>query len=101
MKYFKVFNTENEYLEYILSKDFISPNVSTLRDCTNTWITVEIHKYEDDYLTFRALDSGTFSLSANDVQYSLDNGETWATLTAGSSTPTVNSGDTILWKLVT
>ena len=34
MKYFKVFNTENEYLEYISSDELISPNVSTLfNDC--------------------------------------------------------------------
>jgi len=38
MKYFKVFNTENEYLEYISSDEFIAPNVSTLYDSTKTWI---------------------------------------------------------------
>lgn len=38
MKYFKVFNTENEYHAYVQGKDFIAPNVSTLYDCTKTWI---------------------------------------------------------------
>ena len=38
MKYFKVFNTENEYLEYISSDKFIAPNISTLYDSTKTWI---------------------------------------------------------------
>ena len=38
MKYFKVFNTENEYYAYVQGDDFIAPNVSTLYDCTKTWI---------------------------------------------------------------
>ena len=38
MKYFKVFNTENEYHAYVQGDDFIAPNVSTLYDCTKTWI---------------------------------------------------------------
>ena len=38
MKYFKVFNTESEYHAYVQGKDFIEPNVSTLYDCTKTWI---------------------------------------------------------------
>ena len=38
MKYFKVFNTESEYHAYIQGDDFIAPNVSTLYDCTKTWI---------------------------------------------------------------
>ena len=38
MKYFKVFNTSQEYYEYLESDDFISPNISTLRDSSQTWI---------------------------------------------------------------
>ena len=38
MKYFKVFNTENEYHAYVQGDDFIAPNISTLYDCTKTWI---------------------------------------------------------------
>jgi uncharacterized protein YjdB len=38
MKYFKIFNTEEEYTEYIVSEDYITPNVSILRDCSRTWI---------------------------------------------------------------
>lgn len=38
MKYFKVFNTESEYHAYVQGDDFIAPNVSTLYDCTKTWI---------------------------------------------------------------
>ena len=51
MKYFKVFNTENEYLEYISSEGCITPYVITLSDSTKTWITAEIHDYSKDYFT--------------------------------------------------
>ena len=55
-----------------------------------------------DYLTFLALEDGTFSFSGKSgntsIEYSLDNGSSWSTLTSGSSTPTVHQGEKILWK---
>ena len=54
--------------------------------------------YEEQYLTFEALEDGTFSFTQNDLQYSLDDGVTWQTLTAGTSTPTISAGNKILWK---
>ena len=54
--------------------------------------------YEEQYLTFEALEDGSFSFSQNDLQYSLDDGVTWQTLTAGTSTPTISAGNKILWK---
>ena len=54
--------------------------------------------YEEQYLTFEALEDGTFSFTTNDLQYSLDDGNTWQTLTAGTSTPTISAGNKILWK---
>ena len=54
--------------------------------------------YEEQYLTFEALEDGTFSFSRNDLQYSLDDGVTWQTLTAESSTTTISAGNKILWK---
>lgn len=54
--------------------------------------------YEEQYLTFEALEDGTFSFTTNDLQYSLDDGVTWQTLTAGTSTPTISAGNKILWK---
>ena len=54
--------------------------------------------YEEQYLTFEALEDGTFSFTQNDLQYSLDDGNTWQTLTAGTSTPTISAGNKILWK---
>ena len=56
-----------------------------------------------DYLTFTALENGTFSFSntgtpTGSVSYSLDNGTSWTTLSAGSSTPAVTTGSKVLWK---
>ena len=56
------------------------------------------HDYSKDYLTFEALETGTFSFSTNAIQYSLDNGSMWTTLAAGASTPPINTGDKILFK---
>ena len=56
------------------------------------------HDYAEDYLTFVALENGTFSYSNDDLYYSVDDGDTWQTLQAGTSTPTITAGDRILWK---
>lgn len=56
------------------------------------------HDYSQDYLTFRALEDGTFKFSGNSINYSLDSGVTWTELASDTDSPTVNSGDTILWK---
>lgn len=54
-----------------------------------------------DYLTFYAVDNTTFMFdgrNGQNIQYSLDSGSTWSTLSSGTPTPTVTSGNTILWK---
>lgn len=65
-----------------------------------------------NYLTFEALETGTFTLTIpsavpasvlSEVSYSLDNGSTWVTTVNDSTdititTPSVDSGDTIMWK---
>ena len=49
-------------------------------------------------LAFEALEDGTFSFSKDGLSYSLDNGTSWVTLSAGSSTPTITKGSKVLWK---
>lgn len=49
------------------------------------------------YLIFKSVSNSTYSFS-NAVQYSLDSGSTWTSLSANASTPTVSAGDTIYWK---
>ena len=96
-KYLKLFETHNQYTAFTQTEDFILPNVSYCKDQTdivhyNPWT------YADAYLTFKALEDGTFQLSVNAVSYSLDNGETWTNLAAATSTPTVTAGSKIMWK---
>ena len=57
------------------------------------------HDYSQDYLTFEIVWSGTtIGFSTNDIQYSLDNGSTWNTLIAGTSTSALNQDDKVLFK---
>ncbi|WP_295590248.1 hypothetical protein [uncultured Methanobrevibacter sp.] len=58
------------------------------------------------YLTFVAIDSGTFSFSGSSsgsvnnssIQYSLDSGSSWNTLNRNTQSPTVSAGQKIMWK---
>ena len=50
------------------------------------------------YLTFVAIDDGRFKLSNNSVKYSLDEGSTWSTLASNTYSPTVYTGQKIMWK---
>ena len=54
--------------------------------------------YSGQYLTFVATESGTFKLSGNSINYSLDSGNTWTELASDTDSPTVTSGSKILWK---
>ena len=68
--------------------------------------------FDNQYLTFEALESGTFTLTVpaavdstyvTSVSYSTDNGVNWTTTTIDNTqqvitTPTINAGDKVLWK---
>ena len=57
--------------------------------------------YENQYLTFEAIEDGTFTFtgtSSNSLSYSLDDGHTWTALASGSASPTVTAGNKIMWK---
>lgn len=64
------------------------------------------HDYSRDYLTFEALEPTSFRFVRHEgptyyprnIQYSLDDGLTWTTLTGGDPTPQLSTGDKILWK---
>ena len=97
-KYLKLFETHTEYQTYAQSGDMIKPNVSYCEDNNEVHYNPYVHDYSQDYLTFVALEDGTFTLSTNAVSYSLDDGETWAELTKNTATPTVTTGNKIMWK---
>ena len=53
----------------------------------------------DNYLTIVALEDGlTASLSVNDVEYCIDGNGNWSTLTAGTKSPAINTGQTLSFR---
>lgn len=61
-------------------------------------ITCQTTPYDEQYLTIESLEDGNnISFSINSIDYSVDNGSTWATLATGN-TITLDSGDTALFK---
>ena len=57
--------------------------------------------YETQYLTFEAIEDGTFTFTGNNsnsLSYSLDDGQTWTALRSGTASPTVTAGNKIMWK---
>ena len=73
---------------------------------SNWNVNCEGGSYESQYLTFVALESGTFRFSGassttinnSSIQYSLNNGSTWTTLNRNAASPTVQAGSKIMWK---
>lgn len=55
-------------------------------------------EFAKEYLTFQTIEDGTFKLTDNTVNYSLDGGKTWNQLAANTETPIVNAGKTIMFK---
>ena len=98
MVYFKRFLTEAEKSACTAQNEYVS-----YTDESNI-VNIHPYDYSKDYLTFVALESGTFKFSgsssgstANKIQYSTDDGETWSTASS-SVTVNVTSGDKVLWK---
>lgn len=54
--------------------------------------------YSKQYLTFVALEDGTFSFSGSGISYSVDGGATWTELASNTASPTVTAGNKIMWK---
>ena len=112
-KYLKLFETTSQYNEYINGSDVVLPNVSVAKDAPKTVYFNPIHDYSEDYLTFVALEDGTFTFSMDQkltttavpsISYSTDNGETWTTVqnidneAVTVTTPTITTGNKVLWK---
>ena len=110
MKYLRVYNSEQDYNN---EKDFVPvPNMQYVKTPSEMkWRSKNY--YKDEYLTFTALESGTFTFTMYSAltvanftyaAYSLDNGVTWtradnvASTAVTLTTPTVQAGDKVLWK---
>lgn len=98
MEYIKLFQAHEEYDAFLSGGTMLRPNVS---HCIEEKHVHYKSRLKDKPLTFIALDNCTFSFSQNDLEYSLDNGKTWETLSSGTSTPTVKFGNRISWKCET
>ena len=95
--FLKLFETHNEYQTYEQSGDMIKPNVSYCEDNNEVHYNPIPYDYSQDYLTFVALEDGTFTFTPRNnkvINYSIDNGTTWI---EGNSIE-VNNGDKVLWK---
>ena len=96
-KYLAKFGSTSDYNTFAESNDYITPNVSAIYGSNTVFYNPYVHDYSKDYLTFEALESDTFAFT-NDINYSIDNGETWTLLSANTNTPTINVGEKIIWK---
>ena len=110
MDYLRLFRIETEY--NTSKSEFEWPTVSYVTDTDTAHYMTLREKYKSAYLTFEALEGGTFTLTIpvnvnstymTSVSYSTDNGETWTTTTVDNTeqtitTPTINAGDKVLWK---
>lgn len=92
----QVEKSDKERLVTLYSDNLIPCGVANVNDILSQ--EEDTHDYSKDYLTFTALEDGTFQFSQNALQYSVDGGETWETLTADTATPTITAGSKILWK---
>ena len=109
-KYLKEFSATAEYESYINNSPTL-PNVSLTLDDNIVYYNKK-PDYSKEYLTFEALQNGTFTLTVpanvnstlmTSVSYSTDNGETWTDTVIDNTaqtitTPTINAGDKVLWK---
>ena len=110
MKYINLFETQADYA----AAQKYYPNVSYI-EATDEVVYQENDPgpdYSKEYLTFEALESGTFTLTVpagidstymTSVSYSTDDGANWTTTTIDNTaqtitTPTITSGSKVLWK---
>ena len=96
-KYLKKFELTSKYEEYINSDIALLPNISIIKDINGIHYN-PIYDYSQDYLTFVAKEDGTFKFTGNSINYSVDDGETWTTLSSNTDTPTVQAGNKIMFK---
>ena len=101
MKYINKFADASEYNAYLEAGNIPLPNLSMIH--TERKINMKQKKGtgKNTYLTFEAIESGTFKFIAknnNVLSYSIDNGETWVELASNTNTPTISTGSKIMWK---
>ena len=85
-------------VSYLEGKNVIySKGKGEITVIVNSQGNIEYSSYASEYLTFEAIQSGTFKFS-NAINYSIDDGTTWVALSANTNTPTISAGSKIMWK---
>ena len=94
--YLKLFTNADSYNEYTGTTE--SPNNSHLIDEIDL---KELPDYKSVYLSFIAVEDGTFTFvgnSSSTVSYTIDGGKTWSEPQSGVTTPLIESGKRVMWK---
>ena len=99
MKFIRVYEDNQTFVSEYEGLDYIEPWTSCVRGEDDVYFNKAPYEM-NTYLTFKALEAGTFKLTRSSVQYSLDEGQTWVTLSSNTNTPTIPAGGTIKWKAV-
>ena len=98
--YLKLFETTNEYTQYIEQGSPLLPNVSYTEDTLKVYYKPIPHDYSKDYFTMVVTVGGHIEFDTQytdgDISISKDNGETWEIY--NSEGIDVYEGDTILVK---
>ena len=98
--YLKLFETHTQYDTFIGGggdTPFVKPNVSYCVQENEVHYNPLPHDYSKDYLTFLALEDGTFTFTpsgGNVISYSIDNGDNWS---VGNSVE-LAKGKKVLWR---
>lgn len=96
MKYLKRFDDHADYTAYTATTSFVRPNTSVCDQ--EDHVHFNEYSFEYEYLTFVAIERGTFKFSGNSISYSIDSGNTWTSLASNTNSPYVDAGSTIMWK---
>ena len=99
MKYLHLFKTQSAHTEaYKRGGGYVEPWVDFVKETDEVHYNLPPIDWKTQYLTFKALEDGTFKFSGNSVSYSTDFGKTWTTLSANANSPTVKKDKYIMWK---
>lgn len=98
-KFLHVFSTKQEHdtaRSYGEGGEYHEPWVAYVNG--NSKLVTYNKGWDEKYLTFEAIESGTFSFSNSGLSYSIDEGKTWTEIGKNANTPTINAGDRIMFK---
>ena len=100
-RYIKKFQTGNDIQDALDNLELLKPYTAYVVEGDYIDWNTKMRDYSKEYLTFVALEDTQYSFASAlqySLQYSTDNGNSWNTLSATQNTPTIQSGNKVLWK---